>query len=157
MSFNLQTAILADLAYKFSVENFDSYKDHVVITQDGSSWTVLAVNSPTITDYQGALIKNNDTGAIAFVNRGTASLRDALVVDLGMAVSLTNAQAPAMFEFFNSPAVTYALASEGKSRKDIIIVGHSLGGALSLWALKQEIKHKVASWPSYALWHSKAV
>lgn len=141
MAFNLAYAILADAAYEIQRKDLpqpDEQPRHPVLKfRDGVGdlWTVIATSDPTVSSgYQGALVRNDLTGELVLMNRGTESWLDMLTDGkMGTLAQLSASGLPAQFEdaeSFCTTDVANYLAQQGKSFSDLTIVGHSLGGSL---------------------------
>ena len=82
MSFEIYEAFLADKSYKLG----DANKGQTITGPNGNRWMVVDTRD-TATGYQGALLKNVDTGKYELVSRGTEFDREPIkdgVADLQM-------------------------------------------------------------------------
>lgn len=138
MSFNLAHAILADAAYEVAAEDLQHPKHPILKLDDGigGRWTLVATSASDLdSGYQGALVRNDFTGELVLMNRGTESRLDvATDIKMGTIGQVSARGLPTQFEdaesFCDTEVADY-LAQHGKSFSDLTIVGHSLGGSLS--------------------------
>jgi len=134
MTYNVSNAYLSDLVYR--VSKIDVRDDQHFIDPTGGAWVLKDFISDTSTGYQGAVFVNADTNKVILVNRGTElslSTLGEVINDVSNDVTMGVGALPAQFV---SARLAYDSAKDvatalGVASSDIVITGHSLGGALA--------------------------
>lgn len=134
MAYDVRYAYLSQLVY--SVSESQTGKGIHYIDPTGGAWELIKFRNDDTNGYQGAVFVNVDTHEVVLVNRGTEvspfspgqSVLDA-GSDLAMGIGKLPSQYGSAAEAFKE-AQNIASAL-GLNPADIIITGHSLGGALS--------------------------
>lgn len=129
MSYDINKAFLAANADKMN----DKSKGTVLSGPNGSRWYVVDVKDDLSTGYQGALVKNLDTGKYAMVSRGTEPGREPLKdggADIQMALGKLPDQVQSAKEFLQKSS-ELVQDKGGNPNTDLSLLGPSLGGSIT--------------------------
>ena len=129
MSYDVSEAFLASNSYGLGQANIGQS----ITGPNGNRWVVVDASRETSTGYQGALLKNLDTGKYELVSRGTEFDREPIkdgIADLQMGLGrlpdqITDARA------FLKESQNKILRDGGNSGSDLNLTGHSLGGSIT--------------------------
>ncbi len=129
MSYDVNEAFLADKSYKLG----DANKGQTITDPNGNRWVVVDVSRETSTGYQGALLKNLDTGKYELVSRGTEFDREPIkdgVADLQMGLGRLPDQIADARAFLQA-SLDKIIDDGGTTSSDLSLTGHSLGGSIT--------------------------
>ena len=128
MSYDVNEAFLADKSYKLG----DANKGQTITDPNGNRWMVVDTRD-TATGYQGALLKNLDTGKYELVSRGTEFDREPIkdgVADLQMGLGRLPDQIADARAFLQA-SLDKIIDDGGTPSSDLSLTGHSLGGSIT--------------------------
>lgn len=130
MSYNSNDAFLVGKVYKINEAN----KGNVYTSPSGNRWLVIDTTPDGLsTGYQGALVKNLDTGKYELVSRGTEFDREPLKdggADLQMGLGKLPNQVESARDFLAQARVDI-FKDGGNPNTDLSLSGHSLGGSIT--------------------------
>ena len=128
MTYDINKAFLQANAEKFNA------KGAVFTSPNGTRWSVADVRNDEISGYQGALVKNLDTGKYEMVSRGTEPGRELLkdgTADLQMALGKLPDQVESARDFLQK-SKEFIQEKGGNPNTDLSLVGPSLGGSITM-------------------------
>ncbi len=129
---SLELAHLSDHAYLHLKPGFRSDDELEVVRIFGRDYRVIEhVNSST-TGYQGTSYQRLDTGQVFVAHRGTEAAGQDIGADMAMVALRVNSQAPEAIALTSRAMdVAQRLSLSKGTQSEVIVTGHSLGGALA--------------------------